>query len=346
MAIFHLSAKPISRGKGQSVIAAAAYRSGERLTDERDGSVKHYKARSERIVFEGIFAPADAPDWARSREQLWNAVEERESRGQGVNPKTARLARELEISLPHEMTDEQREWLIKDFVREQFVRKGYAVDVAIHEPDGTSDARNYHAHLLVTERTIGPEGFAATKDRNINSREQLNDWREEWAHLANRHLERHGLEARIDHRSLEAQGIDREPTKYMGFEVLALAENGIYAPRYLENREIEERNAQRAAARDMDWAERGGMVAQQNAALEEHQRREHQRREQDQASSDARSESVESAKGEMTESRLRSQGSEKNAEKAARVRAREQWQNERAAGRGNLDRDLDGRARD
>lgn len=341
MAIFHLSAKPISRGKGQSVIAAAAYRSGQRLTDERDGSVKHYKAREERIVFEGIFAPADAPDWARSREQLWNAVEERESRGQGVNPKTARLARELEISLPHELTDEQREWLIKDFVREQFVRKGYAVDVAIHQPDGNSDARNYHAHLLVTERTIGPEGFAATKDRNMNSREQLNDWREEWAHLANRHLERHGLEERIDHRSLEAQGIDREPTKYMGYEVIALAEQGIYAPRYLENQEIEERNAQRAAAREMDWTERGGMVAQQNAALEEHQRR--QREEERRAGSDDR---TESAKGEMTEARLRAQGSEKVSEKDKTEREFTEWRQRRAADRGNLDRDLDGRDRD
>lgn len=242
MAIYHLTAKVISRGKGQSVVAAAAYRSGERLTDERDGTVKEYKARNERILFEGIFAPADAPEWARSRNSLWNAVEERESRGQGVNPAKAQLARELEIALPHELSYAQREWLIKDFVREQFVRKGYAVDLAIHAPDKDSDARNFHAHLLIPLRSIGPEGFADRKDRSQNAPEQLVEWRQEWAHLANRHLERHGHEARIDHRSLGAQGIDREPTQHVGYAADAMAARGEEANRAAENEAIKAGN--------------------------------------------------------------------------------------------------------
>lgn len=153
MAIFHLTTKPVSRGKGQSVIAASAYRSGQELTDYQTGEVKRYEARQERIQFEGVFAPANAPEWAKDREQLWNHVEQFENR------KNSRLAREIEIALPHELTDQQREWLVKDFVREQFTRKGFAVDVAIHAPDKDSDERNFHAHLLITTRSIGPDGF-------------------------------------------------------------------------------------------------------------------------------------------------------------------------------------------
>ena len=153
----------ISRGKGQSAIAAAAYRSGDRLRDEQAGEQKFYKARAERIEFTGIMAPKDAPEWAQDRNALWNHAERAEKR------KDAQLAREIEIALPHELTDEQREWLVKDFAREAFVRKGYAVDIAIHAPEETSDERNHHAHLMVTMRTLGADGFAAKKDRSMNT---------------------------------------------------------------------------------------------------------------------------------------------------------------------------------
>ena len=158
MAIFHLTAKVISRGKGQSAVAAAAYRSGERLRDEQADEQKFYQARAERIEFTAIMAPKDAPDWAQDRNQLWNHAERAEKR------KDAQLAREIEISLPHELTPQQREWLVKDFAREAFVRKGYAVDIAIHAPDKTSDDRNHHAHIMVTMRTLDGDGFAAKKD--------------------------------------------------------------------------------------------------------------------------------------------------------------------------------------
>ena len=217
MAIFHLTAKIISRGKGQSAIAAAAYRSGERLRDEQADEQKYYTARTERILFTAIMAPKDAPQWAYDRNQFWNQAERAEKR------KDAQLAREIEVSLPHELAEQQREWLVKDFAREAFVRKGYAVDIAIHAPDEDSDNRNHHAHLMVTMRTLGPEGFVAKKDRSQNSAEQLGQWREQWAHLANRHLQRHGHEARIDHRSLEAQGIDREATIHLGYAAQELA---------------------------------------------------------------------------------------------------------------------------
>jgi ATP-dependent exoDNAse (exonuclease V) alpha subunit len=246
MAIYHLTAKVISRGKGQSAIAAAAYRSGERLRDEQADEQKFYKAGAERIMFTDIMAPKDAPEWAHDRNQLWNNAERAEKR------KDAQLAREIEVSLPHELTEQQREWLAKDFAREAFVRKGYAVDIAIHAPDKTSDDRNHHAHLMVTMRTLGPEGFAATKDRSLNSKEQMGAWREQWAHLANRHLERHGHEARIDHRSLAARGIDQEPTIHLGYAANEIAQRGGQSDRMDQLRGVLERNEIRLDMKALD----------------------------------------------------------------------------------------------
>ncbi len=225
MAIFHLTAKVISRGKGQSAVAAAAYRSGERLRDEQANEQKFYQARAERIEFTAIMVPKDAPDWAQDRNQLWNHAERAEKR------KDAQLAREIEVALPHELTPQQREWLVKDFAREAFVRKGYAVDIAIHAPDKTSDERNHHAHIMVTMRTLDADGFAAKKDPSMNRREQLGEWREQWAHLANRHLERHGHEVRIDHRSLKQQGIEREAGIHLGYAANEMAQRGAQSDR-------------------------------------------------------------------------------------------------------------------
>ena len=249
MAIFHLNAKVISRGKGQSAVAAAAYRSGERLRDEQVDEQKFYKARAERIQFTDIMAPKDAPEWAHDRNQLWNNVERAEKR------KDAQLAREIEISLPHELTERQREWLVKDFAREAFVRNGYVVDIAIHAPDKTSDDRNHHAHLMVTMRTLGPDGFATKKDRSLNSAEQLGAWREQWAHLANRYLERHGHDVRIDHRSLKEQGIqpeERLPTIHLGYAANEMAERGAQSDRMDELREILARNEIRVDLKAID----------------------------------------------------------------------------------------------
>lgn len=296
MAIFHFTAKVISRGKGQSAIAAAAYRSGERLRDEQAGQQKYYTARAERIVFTDIMAPTGAPEWAHGRNALWNNAERAEKR------KDAQLAREFEVSLPHELTDEQRQWLIKDFAREQFTRKGYAVDIAIHAPDHDSDDRNHHAHLMVPLRRLGLEGFTGDKDRSLNTGAQLTEWRAQWAHLANRHLERHGHAARIDHRSLKEQGIDREATVHLGYAANEMAARGAQSDRMDALRAVMARNDIRVDMRSieaelrkleqgergspaadrtddekrrrggpvaedgLDWTDRGGMVAHQRSA--------------------------------------------------------------------------------
>ena len=164
MAVYHFTAKIVSRAKGQSAIAKAAYNARESLENKRTGQVCDYtRSTHSAVLFSGIFAPKEAPDWARDREQLWNYVEAAEKR------KDSQLAREIEIALPHELTDQQRQWLVIDFVRETFLRRGMVADVAIHAPDRDGDDRNYHAHILLTTREIGPDGFGE-KAREWNKR--------------------------------------------------------------------------------------------------------------------------------------------------------------------------------
>lgn len=241
MAIFHLNARIVSRGKGQSAVAKAAYNAHGLLMNENTGDRHDYRYKGE-VVFSGIFTPKYAPDWvkelAEDRQALWSAVEGREGR---IN---SQLAREIEIALPYELTDKEREWLVKDFVRENFVRQGMIADVAIHAPSPEGDQRNHHAHILLSMREITPDGFGE-KMRELNSRGQLNEWREKWEHIANRYLERFGHEARIDHRTLEAQGIDREATSHVGPTATDFERAGVITERGNMNREIQERNQQR-----------------------------------------------------------------------------------------------------
>jgi len=241
MAIFHLVTKNISRAKGQNAVAKGAYNARDRLTDERTGEAKDY-SQKEGLMFSGIFAPKNAPDWAHDRAQLWNHAEAAETR------KNSRTAREIEIALPHELTEQQREYLVKDFVREQFVRRGMVADVNIHAPHQDGDGRNYHAHILLTTREISPEGFTE-KNRDWNTTETLEKWREGWERTANRYLERHGHEARIDRRTLEAQGIDREPSQHIGPQITAMQRRGIHADRYAELSAGENHNKELAQAR-------------------------------------------------------------------------------------------------
>jgi hypothetical protein len=239
VAIYHFHVNPnISRGKGQSVIASAAYRAREKLTNERTGEIKDFSRKHGDVLFSGLFAPKDAPAWARYREKLWNEVERVEKR------KDAQLARDFDVALPHELTLEQNRYLLQDFIKENFTRKGYVVDLSIHKPDG--DERNIHAHLLVTLRKMTPDGFARTKSEeqdNYRNRSAYTEaLRESWERHVNRHLERHGQQARIDRRTLAAQGIEREPTQHLGPNVAAMAKKGIETDRGAQLAAILERN--------------------------------------------------------------------------------------------------------
>lgn len=197
MAIYHLRATMISRSAGRSATAAAAYRTAERIEDHRTGLVFDYRARGGVDHVETL-APTDAPDWVQDRAALWNAVEAAETR------KNSQVAREIRVALPHELDHAQRVQLVREFCQREFVDRGMVADIALHAPGREGDERNHHAHILLTTREIGPEGFT-TKNRDWNAKELLEGWREAWAQDTNRALERCGAHERVDHRTLEAQ---------------------------------------------------------------------------------------------------------------------------------------------
>jgi MobA/MobL family len=254
VAIFHLSAGIHSRGKGHSAIAGAAYRARDAITDERTGERPDYSRKSAELLFAGIYAPKDAPAWAQDRAQLWNHVEAFEKRSD------AQLCRVFDIALPHELTLEQNRWLLQDWVRENFTRKELIADVAIHAPHASrgndnpnvhvsADPRNIHAHVAVVLRKLDGTEFAAKKERTTTNEERLAElegWRASWEKLANRHLERAGVEARIDRRTLKEQGIDREPTIHLGPAATRMErEEPGSSERGNVNREVADRNATR-----------------------------------------------------------------------------------------------------
>lgn len=234
------------------MVAAAAYQSRGRLRDDQTGQVKDYTRKAEQeLLFSGVFAPKEAPDWARDRETLWNAAEQAEDIYNRTRAKTARTGQHLEIALPHELTPEQNRYALQDFIKDHFTRHGYAVDLNIHGPDKGGDSRNIHAHLLITMRTLTPDGFNPQKPRFDHKAitEQANHWREGWAKTANRHLARYGHEARIDHRSLEAQGLEREASQHLGPTATRMERDGKASDRGEENRQGERRSQSRAHLR-------------------------------------------------------------------------------------------------
>ncbi|MDE9451512.1 MobA/MobL family protein [Aliiroseovarius sp. Z3] len=201
MASYHLSVKTIKRSAGRSATAAAAYRVGERIECQREGRVHDY-TRKQGIKETFIVTPENAPAWAQDRSKLWNEVEASETRRNSVT------AREWELALPSEISDEDRSQITRQFAKELVSRYGVAVDVAIHEPHHEGDQRNHHAHVLASTRKLEPEGFTA-KTRVLDAKQtggpEVDHMRELWADLQSRALERAGVAERVDHRSLEAQ---------------------------------------------------------------------------------------------------------------------------------------------
>lgn len=208
MAIYHLSAKVITRAKGQSVIACAAYRAGEKLNDERHGEIYDYTKKQD-IAHSEILLPDNAPQWMRDRGKLWNAVEQSEKR------KDSQLAREVQVALPRELTLSQNIELTREFVTNQFVSQGMVADFNIHVDKASDGDLQPHAHILLTMREIKAEGFGQ-KVREWNDKSNLQQWREQWAEYTNKHLALNGHDIVVDHRSLAEQGIDLEPQKKIG----------------------------------------------------------------------------------------------------------------------------------
>lgn len=200
MAIFHANLKTFSRAKGHSSVAAAAYRAGLLLADERTG-VRHDYRRRDGVVETRVIAPERAPDWALVPAKLWTAAEAAERR------KDATVAREFEFALPHELDDGQRSALAVEVTRALVQRYGFAAQASIHSP-GTKDGLNYHVHVLATTRRVGPDGLA-DKTRELDGgpsgRAEVEWVRELVAAKTNAHLAAAELDARVDHRSLKAQ---------------------------------------------------------------------------------------------------------------------------------------------
>ena len=220
MANYFLHVKTFSRGRGSSATKAAAYRSGERIRDERSGAVYNYSERTD-VAHAEIILPADYAGrvdmaWALDRSVLWNAVEHS---GRRCN---SRLAREILVHVPPELTPAQRKDLVRAFSQELADRYRNAVDFAIHVPRPWADHRHHHAHVLMTAREVGPDGLGARTTLELsgterharglgNSKEDLLWMRERWAQVTNEALREAGLSVRVDHRSYKDQGIDREP---------------------------------------------------------------------------------------------------------------------------------------
>ncbi len=262
MALFHLHNDFISRGQGQSVVAAAAYRARERLRDETTGQVKDYTRKTEQpVLFSGLYAPKNAPQW--TREQLWNAAEKAEDEHNKTRARDAITAQDMELALMEELTLEQNRRLLQDYIREQFTRYGYAVDANIHGPHKDGDQRNIHAHLLITMRAVNAKGFSAVK-RQMDRKELsqwVDHWRAAWAKTASRHLERAGhtkaaTRLSYGHLTLEAQrkialekgdiehaeALAREASQHVGPKATQMEREGKASERGDENRATAKRN--------------------------------------------------------------------------------------------------------
>jgi ATP-dependent exoDNAse (exonuclease V) alpha subunit len=249
MAIYHLSMKIVGRGNGgpklakagKSTVAMAAYRSAEKIMDERTG-IEYDYTRKDGVVDKEILAPKNSPEWICDREKLWNEVEKVEKR------KNAQLAREIDIALPIELTHEENKLLVGDFVNRNFTSKGIVVDVAYH----TKEKNNPHVHLMLTRRYVLENGFGdIIKDLyggefkgrpNESQKEYLMEIRKSWADFCNEHLSRKQFNERVDHRTLKAQGVERLPQIHLGHKVKAMMKKGINSVRLEIYKKIKEFN--------------------------------------------------------------------------------------------------------
>ncbi|MDU1692261.1 MAG: MobQ family relaxase, partial [Bradyrhizobium sp.] len=241
MAIFHLHVKVIGRKSGSSAVASAAYRSASRLRDDRLER-SHDFSNKRGVIHSEVMLPEDAPEQWRDRERLWNDVEAFEVR------KDAQLAREVEFALPREMTQAQGIELARDFVQSEFVDQGMIADLNVHWDMAEDGTAKPHAHVMLNMRSVDEDGFGP-KVREWNRTEMVERWRERWAELANERLAELDIDARIDHRSLEAQGIALEPQSQIGAPAQRIEGEGIEAADRAEmHREIAHNNGARIIA--------------------------------------------------------------------------------------------------
>ena len=258
IAIYHCNISIVSRGKGKSAVAAAAYRSGEKLTNEWDGMTHDY-TRKGGVVHTEIMLPPHAPPSFSDRSTLWNSVELYEKAG------NAQLAREIDAALPIELSREEQIRLVREYCSSQFVSRGMCVDFAIHD----TDSGNPHCHIMLTMRPLDERGAWAAKSKKEydldengerirlpsgrykthkvdltgwNDKDNTLLWRKAWADISNAYLERAGRPERIDHRSNAERGIDELPTVHMGVAACQMEKKGIATEKGQLNRNIQKAN--------------------------------------------------------------------------------------------------------
>ena len=279
MALFHLNVTQIKRSKGQSAIAAAAYRAGEKLHSEYYGETSDY-TNKHGVICSEILLPDHAPREYSDRQTLWNAVEKAE-RG-----KNAQLAYSFDIALQNEFSLDENIALARQFLLEHFVSRGMVVDFAIHVPDTEPGGiSNPHFHVMAPIRPIEPDGKWGCKQHRVyeldeggnrlldaegnyiinavpttdwGSPETLEYWREQWAAMCNAKFEEKNLPCRIDHRSYERQGVDLLPTIHEGPSVRQMEAKGIRTDKGEFNRWIKATNAvireiKKKIAALLDW---------------------------------------------------------------------------------------------
>ncbi|WP_134094136.1 Ti-type conjugative transfer relaxase TraA, partial [Novosphingobium sp. PhB55] len=240
MAIYHFSAKVISRAVGSSAVAAAAYRSASRLHDERLAR-DHDFSNKAGVVHSEILLPENAPEQWLDRERLWNDVEAAEKR------RDAQLCREVEFAIPRELDQAEGIRLARDFVNREFLSRGMVADLNVHWDMGEGGQPKPHAHVMLGMREVTEEGFGP-KVRDWNRTELLTHWREAWADHVNQRLAELDIDARIDHRSLEAQGIELEPQHKIGPAASRMAGQGLESERLEEHHAIARANGEKILA--------------------------------------------------------------------------------------------------
>ena len=258
MAIYHLCIKIISRGKGKSAVASSAYRSGEMIKNEYDGIV-HDFTRKGGIAYTEILLPQNAPQEFVNRSVLWNSVEKIEK------SKNSQLTREIEIALPKELNREKQINLVREYVKENFVKVGMCADIALHDKnDG-----NPHCHILLTMRPLNKDKTWGAKSKkeyildengekvklkngnyktrkidtvDWNKQDKAEHWRKAWADITNKYLEENSIYDKVDHRSYQRQGIEQIPTIHLGVSASQMEKKGITIDRGNINREIKHQN--------------------------------------------------------------------------------------------------------
>lgn len=247
----HAHAKQVQRSAGQSSVAAAAYRAGEKLYDERT-DVTHDYTRKQGVEHTRIYLPDNAPESYRDRETLWNAAEKKENRSNSCT------AHELEISFPYEFNIMQRREAGDALARELMRRYGSAVDICFHAPNKNNDERNFHAHILFTSRgfdSITKDGWAKTKFRNLSNdkvtingekttkgKQEVLSLRQFSAGVMNNIAKRDGLSVKVEHLSFKDRGIDKEPQVHLGPVANDMEKKGMTTERGDQNTNIVELN--------------------------------------------------------------------------------------------------------